>query len=165
MSTVPAESDVVLGSESAGLLMSPEEFDAIEDYDENYQYELVNGVLVVHPISLPEETGPNEYLAHVLLEYRERHLQGKALDYTLPQRPLIKGDARCHAIAAASILAKVHRDACRRVWDLSFPAYGLASHKGYATPEHRDAIERLGITPLHRRSFQSAAYLQLALEG
>src|SRR5205085_4004977 len=86
MSTVPAESDVVLGSESAGLLMSPEEFDAIEDYDENYQYELVNGVLVVHPISLPEETGPNEYLAHVLLEYRERHLQGKALDYTLPQQ-------------------------------------------------------------------------------
>jgi len=51
----------------------------------------------------------------------------------LPQQPLIKGDARCHAIAAASILAKVYRDACMRVWDEVFPQYGLAAHKGYST--------------------------------
>jgi ribonuclease HII len=76
------------------------------------------------------------------------------LDYPLPQRPLIKGDARCHAIAAASIVAKVHRDACMRVWDLVFPAYGLASHKGYATPEHQHALEQHGPTPLHRLSFE-----------
>src|SRR5882672_5897268 len=68
------------------------------------------------------------------------------LDYPLPQRPLIKGDMRCHAIAAASILAKVHRDACMRVWDLVFPAYGLASHKGYSTPEHYEALEKYGVT-------------------
>lgn len=86
MSTVPAESDIVVGLESTGLLMSPEEFDAIDQYDENYQYELVNGVLVVHPIPLPEETGPNEYLGYKLLEYQEHHPQGKALDYTLPQQ-------------------------------------------------------------------------------
>jgi len=76
------------------------------------------------------------------------------LEIALPQRPLIKGDARCHAIAAASIVAKVHRDENMRIWDRVFPEYGLASHKGYSTPEHLDAIERLGPTPLHRLSFE-----------
>jgi ribonuclease HII len=76
------------------------------------------------------------------------------IDLPLPQRPLIKGDARCHAIAAASIVAKVYRDACMRVWDEVFPEYGLASHKGYSTPEHSKAIEKYGPTPLHRLSFE-----------
>ena len=76
------------------------------------------------------------------------------VDLPLPQRPLIKGDMRCHAIAAASIVAKVYRDACMRVWDQVFPQYGLASHKGYSTPEHCQAIERFGPTPLHRLSFE-----------
>jgi len=77
-----------------------------------------------------------------------------SIDLPLPQRGLIKGDMRCHAIAAASIIAKVYRDACMRVWDEVFPEYGLASHKGYSTPEHCKAIERLGPTPLHRLSFE-----------
>jgi ribonuclease HII len=77
-----------------------------------------------------------------------------AIDLPLPQRGLIKGDARCHAIAAASIVAKVYRDACMRVWDEVFPEYGLASHKGYATPEHCSALEKYGPTPLHRLSFE-----------
>jgi ribonuclease HII len=76
------------------------------------------------------------------------------LDIRIPQRPLIKGDARCHAIAAASIIAKVYRDACMRVWDEIFPEYGLASHKGYSTPEHLRALQELGPTPLHRLSFE-----------
>ncbi|HEY1493842.1 MAG TPA: ribonuclease HII [Candidatus Solibacter sp.] len=76
------------------------------------------------------------------------------LELALPQRALIKGDERCHAIAAASILAKVARDECMRVWDHVFPEYGLASHKGYATPEHYRAIEQYGPTPLHRLSFE-----------
>jgi ribonuclease HII len=76
------------------------------------------------------------------------------IDLPLPQRGLIKGDARCHAIAAASIIAKVHRDACMRVWDEVFPGYGLASHKGYSTPEHYKALEQMGPTPLHRLSFE-----------
>ena len=76
------------------------------------------------------------------------------LDLPMPQRPLIDGDARCHAIAAASIVAKVHRDQCMRVWDKVFPAYGLASHKGYSTPEHLEAIRTHGLTPLHRLSFE-----------
>ncbi len=76
------------------------------------------------------------------------------IELPIPQRPLIKGDARCHAIAAASIVAKVQRDACMRVWDTIFPEYGLASHKGYYTPEHQKAIEQYGPTPLHRLSFE-----------
>jgi ribonuclease HII len=76
------------------------------------------------------------------------------IEVEVPQRPIIKGDARCQAIAAASIIAKVARDACMRVWDEVFPQYGLASHKGYSTPEHLQAIRELGPTPLHRLSFE-----------
>jgi ribonuclease HII len=87
------------------------------------------------------------------------------VDVPMPQRPLIKGDARCHAIAAASILAKVERDACMRVWDEVFPAYGLASHKGYSTPEHLRAIAKWGPTPLHRLSFEPVrAYSRFPVE-
>ena len=86
MSTLPAEQAVVLGLESAGFLMTPEEFDAVEEYDEEYRYELVHGVLVVTPIPSGEETGPNELLGYVLLYYREHHPQGSCLDDTLPQQ-------------------------------------------------------------------------------
>jgi ribonuclease HII len=75
------------------------------------------------------------------------------LDVPVAQRALIQGDARCHAIAAASILAKVERDACMCEWDAVFPNYGLARHKGYSTPEHSDALEAHGPSPLHRLSF------------
>ena len=66
---------------------------------------------------------------------------------------LIKGDSRCHAIAAASILAKTERDTLMDGYDRQYPGYGFASHKGYATALHREAIRRLGPTPIHRRSF------------
>jgi ribonuclease HII len=83
------------------------------------------------------------------------------IELPLPQQPLIKGDARCHAIAAASILAKVYRDDCMRVWHEVFPQYGLAAHKGYSTPEHCQAIQEFGITPLHRLSFEPVRALSL----
>ncbi len=76
------------------------------------------------------------------------------LDLGIPQMPLIKGDARCHAIAAASIIAKVYRDGCMRVWDEVFPQYGLAQHKGYLTRQHARALAQFGPTPLHRLSFE-----------
>lgn len=76
------------------------------------------------------------------------------LDLPIPQWPLIKGDARSQVIAAASIIAKVYRDHLMRVWDEVFPQYGLASHKGYATPEHWRALSEHGPTPLHRLSFE-----------
>ena len=75
------------------------------------------------------------------------------LDLSVPQEPLIQGDERCHAIAAASIPAKVYRDRMMCEWDRFYPEYGLANHKGYHAPEHMAAIRRLGPTPLHRFSF------------
>ncbi len=75
------------------------------------------------------------------------------LDLSMPQLPLIRGDARCRSIAAASILAKVERDACLAEWDRVFPQYGLARHKGYFTPEHVEALRIHGPTPLHRFSY------------
>ena len=75
------------------------------------------------------------------------------VDLPLAQRALIHGDALSQCIAAASILAKVTRDACMREWDLVFPQYGLKSHKGYSTDQHWKALETHGPTPLHRFSF------------
>jgi ribonuclease HII len=81
----------------------------------------------------------------------------------VPHRRVIKGDATSGAIAAASVLAKVTRDRyMREVADLH-PGWGFEEHVGYSTPEHRQAIEEIGISPLHRRSFQSVAYSQLEL--
>jgi ribonuclease HII len=80
-------------------------------------------------------------------------VDGTTLDLPIPQRALVEGDARCHAIAAASILAKVARDACLRAWDTVYPDYGLGANKGYPTPGHRSALARLGPTPLHRLSY------------
>ncbi len=74
-----------------------------------------------------------------------------ALD--IPQRAIIHGDALCASIAAASIIAKVERDAIVRQWDAVFPAYDLASNKGYSTPKHIASLRQHGPSPLHRQSF------------
>ena len=78
-----------LTPQMAGMRMSPEEFDAVEEWDEDYVYELVEGVLVVVPPVSESERGPNEMLGHLLLNYKEHHPQGAALDLTLPEN-LIK---------------------------------------------------------------------------
>ncbi len=80
-----------------------------------------------------------------------------------PQRPIVDGDATSAAIAAASIVAKVTRDRFMHRADALHPGWEFAAHVGYSTPEHRDAIQRQGVSPLHRMSFQSTAYQQLAL--
>lgn len=77
-----------------------------------------------------------------------------SIDFPAEQLPLIDGDARCRAIAAASIIAKVHRDACLAEWDRVFPQYNLAANKGYSTPDHKRALRMHGPTLLHRFSFE-----------
>jgi ribonuclease HII len=79
------------------------------------------------------------------------------------QRAIVDGDATSAAIAAASIVAKVTRDRFMHRADALHPGWEFAAHVGYSTPEHRDAIQRQGVSPLHRLSFQSMAYQQLAL--
>jgi ribonuclease HII len=71
----------------------------------------------------------------------------------VPSAPVIQGDAKVPAIAAASILAKVSRDREMTAFELIYPGYGMGSHKGYPTPVHLEALARLGPTPIHRRSF------------
>jgi ribonuclease HII len=90
---------------------------------------------------------------------------GFPLGKDLPFRvtPIVDGDTKSAAIAAASIVAKVTRDRYMRRVALDHPDWGFDSHVGYSTPEHREAIRRLGVSPLHRMSFQSLAYQQLAL--
>jgi ribonuclease HII len=82
---------------------------------------------------------------------------------SVEHRPVIDGDARSAAIAAASVLAKVTRDRCMWKADGTYPGFGFAENVGYSTPEHRAAILESGPSDLHRRSFQSIAYSQLAL--
>src|SRR5437879_12631804 len=84
----------ILGPELNGTLMTPEEFDAVEDYDENYRYELIHGVLVVNPLPLEASVGPNEMLGYWLLDYQQRHPKGSALNLTLPERYLRTHDTR-----------------------------------------------------------------------
>ena len=79
------------------------------------------------------------------------------IDWECPQRAVIRGDAMSFSIAAASVLAKVHRDRLLVELDSAFPGYGLAQHKGYCCPAHLAALARLGPTPLHRKSYRPVA--------
>lgn len=78
-------------------------------------------------------------------------------DVPLPQHALIHGDRRALSIAAAAVLAKTARDALMREYDIRYPGYGFAHHKGYGVPAHREALRRLGPCSLHRRSFAPIA--------
>ncbi|MGI6256314.1 MAG: ribonuclease HII [Acutalibacter sp.] len=71
----------------------------------------------------------------------------------IPGETVVKGDAQCASIAAASILAKVSRDRLLREWDERYPQYGFGKHKGYGTKAHYEAIRQYGLLPIHRRSF------------
>lgn len=80
-------------------------------------------------------------------------VDAEQIDLALPQMAIIHGDALSQAIAAASIIAKVTRDRMCAEWDQTYPEYGIALHKGYATKMHRDMLVRYGPTPLHRKLF------------
>lgn len=80
-------------------------------------------------------------------------------DISLPQRSLPRADARCLSVAAASIIAKVERDRRMVEMDREYPGYGFARHKGYGTPQHHRALQRLGPSPLHRQTWRPVADL------
>lgn len=71
----------------------------------------------------------------------------------IPQEGIVKGDDRCHGIACASIIAKVYRDNLCLEWDKEYQGYNISKHKGYGTKAHYEAINNLGITPIHRKTF------------
>jgi ribonuclease HII len=84
---------------------------------------------------------------HLLIDAR------RLRDVAIPQQPIVKGDCKSLSIAAASILAKTARDAVMQRLDERYPGYGFARHKGYPVRKHLLALERLGASPVHRRSF------------
>ena len=75
------------------------------------------------------------------------------IDFDCETRPIIKGDATSYSIASASIIAKVSRDKLMEEYEITYPDYGFAKHKGYGTAEHIKAIREKGPTPIHRKSF------------
>jgi len=86
------------------------------------------------------------------------------IDWECPQRAVIQGDSISFSIAAASVLAKVHRDRLLVELDREFPGYGLAQHKGYCCPAHLAALAKLGPTPLHRKSYHPVAQAVLRFD-
>lgn len=97
MPTATLESTLTLGPEHNGILMSVDEFDAIEDYDDTYRYELIHGVLIVSPIPLPTERILNDELALELGTYRRDHPNGRHLDFMLPENYVHLEDSRRRA--------------------------------------------------------------------
>jgi Uma2 family endonuclease len=94
MSLMPEAAAIRLGPDWNGAQMTPEEFDAVEEYDEDYSYELAHGVLVVNPIPAEAEADPNEELGHWLRAYKKGHAQGSILDATLSERYVRTTDSR-----------------------------------------------------------------------
>ena len=92
--------------------------------------------------------GLNERPDLIIIDALE-HIDTKGVPYN----SIIKGDAKCYSIAAASILAKVTRDRIMREWDNIYPQYGFINHKGYGTAKHISAIKEYGLCPIHRKSF------------
>jgi len=86
------------------------------------------------------------------------------IEWPCAQQAVVGGDGRSISIAAASVLAKVHRDRLLVELDAVYPGYGLARHKGYCSPEHMEALRRLGPTPLHRKSYAPVAQTLLPFE-
>jgi len=81
-----------------------------------------------------------------------------------PVRTMIKADLRCASVAAVSVLAKTTRDAIMERLDLDYPGYGWSENRGYATPEHMDALRRLGASPQHRQSWRLPLPGQIGVE-
>jgi len=115
--------------------LPPEEIDAMNIYDATLEamYRAVKG-LTVAPQAVVVDAMP--------------------LHFPVPTQSLIHGDAKSASVAAASIVAKVYRDHLMDEYDKTYPGYGFAQNKGYGTAEHIHAIETLGITPIHRKSFE-----------
>ena len=121
---------------------------------------LIDGTHTI-PLQFLAATGTRERSPHA--SRLTPHVRGKGLGenaliftpHAFPaQRAIKKGDRLCHAIAAASIVAKVARDEMMAEYDKQYPGYSFAQHKGYGAPAHEEALRRLGPSPIHRRSFR-----------
>lgn len=117
----------------------------IIDHNEIDEYNILNATKLGLTTSLKElEVKPDLILVDAL---------NKMDTLGIPYKSIIKGDALCYSISAASIIAKVTRDRIMRQWDEVYPMYGFEKHKGYGTAVHIAAIKEYGLCPIHRKSF------------
>lgn len=117
----------------------------IMDHNEIDEYNILNATKIGLTTSLKELTvKPDLILVDAL---------NKIDTLGIPYKSIIKGDALCYSISAASIIAKVTRDRIMRQWDEVYPMYGFQKHKGYGTAAHISAIREYGLCPIHRKSF------------
>ncbi len=133
---------------------------------EELSHRILEEAVDVSIVSLPPEEidSYNIYQATLMAMYKAvKNLKVKPdgvivdampLHFDFPTVSLIHGDAKSASVAAASIVAKVHRDHMMEEYDREYPGYGFAQNKGYGTAEHIDAIRNFGITPIHRLSFE-----------
>lgn len=131
--------EAVIRKRAVGVAVGVAEVDEIDEIN-IYQAALLAMRRAVEGLPEPPQ--------HVLVDARE------IPDLPMPQNPFKKGDGINFTIAAASIVAKTHRDRWMEELDRRHPGYGFANHKGYATEEHRRAIEEMGCCPVHRSSFE-----------
>ena len=117
----------------------------IMDHNEIDEYNILNATKMGLTNSLKELTVKPDLIVVAALN--------KIDTLGIPYKSIIKGDALCYSISAASIIAKVTRDRIMRQWDEVYPMYGFQKHKGYGTAAHIAAIKEYGLCPIHRKSF------------
>ena len=120
---------------------------AIASPDEIDQINIRQASLLAMRRALQNVIAQCEQVDYLLIDAR------KLEDIKIPQENIIRGDSTSLSIAAASILAKVHRDEIMFEAAKNFPGYGFEKHKGYGTKQHQEALDLLGVTPIHRKSF------------
>ena len=116
----------------------------------------VKDAAVIDQVNIYEATklAMLEALGQLVQEPEHLLIDAMKLDTSIPQTSIIKGDANSLSIAAASIVAKVTRDRMMAVYDKEFSGYGFAKNAGYGTSEHLEGLNKLGITPIHRKTFE-----------
>ena len=154
---LPVECDILYINDSKK--MTPKKRDEV--FDEIYNRAVAVGVGIASPLEIDElnilqATYEAMRRAIASLSVQPEMLLNDAVtipDVDIPQLPIVKGDAKSYSIGAASIIAKVTRDRMMVEYEETYPGYGFASHKGYGTKAHYEALAKLGPCAIHRRSF------------
>lgn len=156
-----APDTVILGLNDSKQLSAQNRENLVKEIEEKA---LAIGIGVIEPaeidrINIYQASKQAMIVAVEKLSVTPDYLLIDAMNLTLaiPQEKIIKGDARSVSIAAASIIAKVYRDDLMAEYDQQYPGYGFTNNAGYGTKEHLNALEKQGITPIHRRSFSPVA--------
>jgi ribonuclease HII len=154
------EFDVVIRSEAVAWAVAAVDVETIDRINIRRASLLAMRMAVEQLAVAPGNLHPDDFLLpdYLLIDGCD------TIDWPCPQQAVVKGDATSFSIAAASVLAKVHRDRLLVDLDQVYPGYGLARHKGYCSQQHLEALRRLGPTPLHRRSYQPVAQRMLQFD-